>query len=63
LTRKPSPCYAFALDEAKAVAEDGTDAVVADSGVTTKGSSGATTATFQEEAPPKGYRCHQKIAN
>jgi predicted TIM-barrel enzyme len=55
LTRKPSACYAFALDEAKTVADDGADVVVADSGVTTKGSIGATTATFLEEAPSKGY--------
>jgi predicted TIM-barrel enzyme len=36
LTGNLSPCYAFAVDEAKAMAEDGTDVVIAHLGVTTK---------------------------
>ena len=35
------------------MAEDGADAVIAHSGVTTKGSIGATTATILKEAPAK----------
>jgi predicted TIM-barrel enzyme len=62
LTRNPSPCYAFALDEAKAMAEDGADGVIAHLSATTKGSIGA--ATILAEAPAKvqkGYATPPKV--
>ena len=41
------------LEKVNAMAEDGSDGVIAHLGLTTKGSIGATTATILEEAPAR----------
>jgi len=50
----------FAIDESKAMAEDGAGVFTALTGGTTKGTIRATTAAIPEEAPAKAhdYLCH-----